>query len=596
MRRKGRPEPEPVAAPQPAAPQRFVATAPADLTVMPGGRRLGEMLVDARLVERGQVVAALADAQRDPTKLIGQRLVEMNAVSERDIAWAVAQQYNVEAVDLRDVTPSRDATSLLDEATARSHVAIPLSTDPQGVIVAVALPTESTVRALREAIGRPLLIKVAARADIVRVLGNTYRALTGVSNQIRMFEQQHAARRESYRTEQAAATDDAPAVQIVQMIITQALRDRASDIHIEPQVERVRVRYRIDGALHDVLDLPPAMAPVVVSRVKILADMNIVERRRAQDGQISMTVEGREVDIRVSTTAVVEGEKVVLRLLDKTRNLLRLEQLGMPDDMVYNYSGLLRSPYGMVICAGPTGSGKTTTLYGSLAEINTPERNVMTIEDPVEYKIPSINQIQIHEQAGITFAGGLRSILRQDPDVILVGEIRDAETARIATQAALTGHFVLSSLHAVDAPSALHRLLDMGIEGFLVASSVSAILAQRLVRRICPHCYEPYQPPAEEMAMMQAIGGRMPARGFFRGRGCNFCAQTGFLERIGVYEMMPVTDNIRDAILGRASHDEVRKVARAEGMRTLQEEAARLIETGVTTPAEVLRSIYVLGG
>jgi type IV pilus assembly protein PilB len=250
----------------------------------------------------------------------------------------------------------------------------------------------------------------------------------------------------------------------------------------------------------------------------------------------------------------------------------------------------------MVICAGPTGSGKTTTLYGSLGEINTPERNVMTIEDPVEYKIPSINQIQIHEQAGITFAGGLRSILRQDPDVILVGEIRDAETARIATQAALTGHFVLSSLHATDAPSALHRLLDMGIEGFLVASSVSAIMAQRLVRRICPHCYEPYQPPAEELAMLRAIGGRTPARGFMRGRGCNFCAQTGFLERIGVYEMMIVTDSIRDAILGRAAHDEVRKVARAEGMRTLQEEAARLIEAGVTTPAEVLRSIYVVGG
>jgi type IV pilus assembly protein PilB len=355
------------------------------------------------------------------------------------------------------------------------------------------------------------------------------------------------------------------------------------------------VRYRIDGALHDVLDLPASMAPVVASRIKILGGMNIVERRRAQDGQISMDVEGRQVDIRVSTTAVVEGEKVVLRLLDKSRELLGLEHLGMPHDMVTRYREIIRAPYGMVICAGPTGSGKTTTLYGSLGEINTPERNVMTIEDPVEYRIPSINQIQINEQAGITFAGGLRSILRQDPDVILVGEVRDVETARIAVQSALTGHFVLSSLHATDAPAALHRLLDMGIENFLVASSVTAVLAQRLVRRTCYHCREQYEPAAEEMALLEAIRGRVPPAGFVRGRGCNFCAQTGFLERIGVYEMMVVSDSIRDLIIGRASHDEFRKVARREGMRTLQEEAARLVEGGVTTLAEVLRSIYVVG-
>jgi type IV pilus assembly protein PilB len=249
----------------------------------------------------------------------------------------------------------------------------------------------------------------------------------------------------------------------------------------------------------------------------------------------------------------------------------------------------------MVICAGPTGSGKTTTLYGSLGQINSPERNVMTIEDPVEYRIPSTNQIQINEQAGITFAGGLRSILRQDPDVILVGEIRDVETARIAVQAALTGHFVLSSLHATDAAAALHRLLDMGIEGFLISSSVTAVLSQRLVRRICEHCRENYSPSAEELALLRAINGMRPDGGFIRGRGCNFCAQTGFLERTGVYEMMPVSDRIRELIVERGSHDEIRKTARSEGMRTLQEEAARLVESGVTTLAEVLRSIYVIG-
>jgi type IV pilus assembly protein PilB len=263
--------------------------------------------------------------------------------------------------------------------------------------------------------------------------------------------------------------------------------------------------------------------------------------------------------------------------------------------MVARYSALLRSPYGMVICAGPTGSGKTTTLYGSLGAVNSPERNIMTIEDPVEYTFPDINQIQINETAGITFAGGLKSILRQDPDVILVGEMRDVETARIAVQSALTGHFVLSSLHATDAASALHRLLDMGIEGFLVASSVTAVLSQRLVRRICPHCVTYYEPAPEELAFLEALGGNAGG-GFVRGTGCNFCARTGYLDRIGVYELMPVTDAIRELVLDRAPHEEIRKVARYEGMRTLQEEALRLVANGVTNLSELLRSLYVVGG
>jgi type IV pilus assembly protein PilB len=285
-----------------------------------------------------------------------------------------------------------------------------------------------------------------------------------------------------------------------------------------------------------------------------------------------------------------------MRLLDKSRPLFRLADLGMPDDTAYRYSQLLRAPYGMVICAGPTGSGKTTTLYGSLNEINHPDRNIMTIEDPVEYTFPSINQIQINEQAGVTFAGGLKSILRQDPDVILVGEVRDVETARIAVQSALTGHFVLSSVHATDSVSALHRLLDMGIETFLVASSVTAVVAQRLVRRVCSYCRTPYQPSAEELAFLDAVGGHTPEQGFVHGAGCNFCAQTGYLDRIGVYELLTVTDAIRELILDRASHDDLRKVARAEGMRVLQEEALRLVDAQVTTVSEVLRSIYVVGG
>jgi type IV pilus assembly protein PilB len=378
-------------------------------------------------------------------------------------------------------------------------------------------------------------------------------------------------------------------------MITQALRDRASDVHIEPRPDHVRVRYRIDGALHDVLELPASMAPAIASRLKILAGMNIVERRRPQDGQISTEIEGRPVDIRVATTAVVGGEKVVLRLLDKSRPLYSLEQLGMPEDTAHRYSQLLRAPYGMVICAGPTGSGKTTTLYGSLGQINSPERNIMTIEDPVEYTFESINQIQINEQAGITFANGLKSILRQDPDIILVGEVRDVETARIAVQSALTGHFVQSSLHATDSVAALHRLLDMGIETFLVASSISAVMAQRLVRRVCGYCRADHQPSAEELAFLSAVGGSQPAAGFVRGLGCNFCAHTGYLDRTGVYEMLPITDAVRELVLEHASHEEIRKLARSEGMRTLLEEALRLVDQGVTTIAEVMRSVYGTG-
>ncbi|MFG2038622.1 GspE/PulE family protein [Dactylosporangium sp. NPDC048998] len=573
--------------------QRIVPGRPDDLTVQPGGRRLGEILVEANVVTPQQVVSALTELQHGPAKFLGEHLVELGTLSERDLAWAVGAQYSLDAIDLREIIPDPAATELLDDVTARELVAIPLALRGEAVLIAVAFP--ATAQALHEVIGRPLIVKVASRSDITRVITNSYRALSAVGSQVRVFEAQQSLRKEVARLDPAAANDDAPVVQVVQLIITQALRDRASDIHIEPHPERVRVRYRIDGALHDVLDLPAAMGPVVASRIKILGGMNIVERRRPQDGQISMDIEGRGVDIRVSTTAVIDGEKVVMRLLDKSRPLFRLEQLGMPNDMAARYSALLRSPYGMVICAGPTGSGKTTTLYGSLSEINTPERNVTTIEDPVEYRIPSINQIQINEQAGISFAGGLRSILRQDPDVILVGEIRDVETARIAVQSALTGHFVLSSVHATDAPSALIRLLDMGIEGFLVASSVTAVLSQRLVRRICNHCRELYTPSAEEMGLLHAIQGLPPSGGFVRGHGCNFCTHTGYLERTGVYEMLTVTGRIREMILDRASHEDIRKVARSEGMRTLQEEAARLVEAGVTTLAEILRSIYVVG-
>ena len=583
------PAPAPHATPVAREPIR-----PKDLHVQPGGARLGEMLVAANLATREQVVSALGAMDTSGMSL-GSQLIADGSISERDLAETLARQQNLAVVDLRQIIPDPAAAALMTERMARALGAIPLSADQDTVVVAVADPSPAILKSLQEVIGRPLTVNVATQSDITMAIGNSFRALASISSQVEAFQ----TRDSQHRTESAPAptvvSESAPVVQVVQLMITQGLRDRASDIHIEPQGDRIRVRYRVDGALHEVLDLPGTMGPAIVSRVKIMAGMNIVERRRPQDGQISLEIEGRAVDIRVATTSVVSGEKVVMRLLDKSRPIFRLGQLGMAADVAKQYSALLHSPYGMVICSGPTGSGKTTTLYGSLSEINTPERNIMTIEDPVEYMIPSINQIQINVQAGITFAGGLKSILRQDPDVILVGEIRDAETARIAVQSALTGHFVLSSLHATDAVSALHRLLDMGIESFLVASSITAVMSQRLLRKVCDNCREKYDPPPPEMALLHAMGGHVPEGGFVRGAGCNFCTQTGYLERIGVYEMMPVSDGIRDLILDRASHDDVRKQARSEGMRTLQEESMHLVSAGVTNLAEVLRTIYVVG-
>jgi type IV pilus assembly protein PilB len=570
-------------------------TAP-DFTIKPGGARLGEMLVDANLLTEKQLIDSLEMVKSNGGGLLGRVLVEMGLLDDRQLAQVLAEQRSLDVVDLRRTVPETAATDLLAEKVARHLLAIPVSVDDEGVLVAVADPTDATLAELRQAISRPVRLAVAAQSDILRAIGNSYRVLTAIDSQVEAFQAKDLLRKDIVEVGAAVASDFAPVVQVVQLLITQALRDRASDIHIEPQEGVVRVRYRIDGALHDAMSLPEAMGPAIVSRIKILGDMNIVERRRPQDGQISMDIEGREVDIRVSTLATIRGEKVVMRLLDKSRPLYRLGDLGMPDDTVAQYGELLRSPYGMLICAGPTGSGKTTTLYGSLGEINSPERNITTIEDPVEYVFPLINQIQINEQAGISFAGGLKSVLRQDPDVLLVGEIRDVETARIAVQSALTGHMVLSSLHATDTVSALHRLLDMGVESFLVASSVTAVVAQRLMRRICKECVAPYEPSPEELAYLKLMGGEAPTDGFVHGTGCNFCAQTGYLDRIGVYELLTVSAAIREALMNRASHDDLRKLARSEGMRTLQEEALRLVQSGVTTIPEVLRSIYVVGG
>jgi type IV pilus assembly protein PilB len=556
--------------------------------------RLGEILVRLDAVDESSLAQALADQAVSGGRL-GQLLIERGLISDAALARALAEQFGLPLADLAHVQLDSTVTALLPEHVARAAQAVPLTSDDTGVEVVLSDPTWDARRKVAEALGRSVKFQVAPAGQVRRALDTAYRATENVDRLVAAFEAARPARLASNDITLTDAAASAPVVRVVDSIVTQALRERASDVHLEPQDNVIRVRYRVDGALHDALTLPAQIGPALISRLKIMAGMNIVERRRPQDGQFTLTVDGRGVDIRTATVATIWGEKCVLRLLDKSRSLIRLGELGMTDDTHTAFSRLVRSPFGMVLCAGPTGSGKTTTLYASLAEINQPHRNIMTIEDPVEYVFPSINQIQTSEAVGINFATGLKSILRQDPDVILVGECRDPETARIAVQSALTGHFVLSTLHATDAVAALHRLLDMGIESFLVASSMLAVVGQRLVRRICDNCKTTYTPTAEELAFYVESGGADPERDtFWHGAGCNFCADTGYQDRIGVYELLHITPEIKRLVVGWATQEELRRLAVSQGMRTLQEEAVRLVDRDVTTLSEVIRTIYAL--
>ncbi len=559
---------------------------------------LKDFLLARDVVAADQLEQAAASADSTGSNL-GEVLVSRGVLDEHDLMELRADLRGLSTIDLGSANPEPEALALIAETTAREHFLLPITLTDGVLTVAM---TDQPVSQLRDLLerdsGATIKPVLAPLSEIRRAIDGNYRAIGELDHLVRTFE----AVEETRRGPQAAPAqsslenvvgDDAPVVQVVGRILTQAMRDRASDVHIEPTDGLIRVRYRIDGALKEVLTLPASMGVGLVSRIKIMAGMNIVERRRPQDGQLRTEIDGREVDVRVSTLATIWGEACVMRVLDRTRSVMRLSDLGMPPDSGARYTEFVKAPFGMVLCAGPTGSGKTTTLYATLSEISDPSRNVMTVEDPVEYVFPSVNQIQTNEQAGLTFATGLRSILRQDPDVILVGEIRDVETARIAVQSALTGHFVLSSLHATDSVSALHRFLDMGIESFLVASSVVGIVGQRLVRRICPSCKEGYTLSDEERSFYEGSEG--PAKtDFVRGAGCNFCSGTGYQGRIGVYELLSITPEIKRLVVGWATQDELRRLAERQGMRSLRQEAISLVAQDVTTVSEVIRSIYAL--
>ncbi|TMD55867.1 MAG: type II/IV secretion system protein [Chloroflexi bacterium] len=499
----------------------------------------------------------------------------------------------VERVDLSAIGSQSEALELVPEEYAIQHVVLPLTVRDDLITVACADPGDMvTVRDIQVLTRRPVEALAADPASINEAIRQRYKVLANVDRHVQAFSERAPNPIEGQLSALETISAASPVVQIVNLVLKQGLRDRASDIHIEPQEDRLRIRFRIDGLLVDALTLPKTMAPSLASRIKVMANMDIVDRHRAQDGQLRVEQDGRNVDVRVATTETIWGEKVVLRLLDQGRTVLSLDELGLADHGYRSLAKLLRSPYGMIIVSGPTGSGKTTSLYAAIKELDPVAQNIMTIEDPVEYTFPNINQIQIRRMANLTFANGLKAILRQDPDVILVGEIRDLETAEIAVQSALTGHLVLSSLHATDAAGVIQRFIEMGVEGFLLSSSLIGVVAQRLVRRNCTYCQEPYQPSIEERQLWAVHRNELKPV-FFRGRGCNHCAGTGYRGRVGVFEVLQLSDGIKRLISQKASGSDIRALAQEEGMVDMRTDGIAKVEHDMTTLSEVIRCVWM---
>ena len=487
------------------------------------------------------------------------------------------------------ISPQPEALQLIPEAMARRYKAIPLAISGNTLKVAMVDATDvSAIEAFAARSQKRIQPVETSVTEVREAIDFNYKAYGEIEKQI-----SYISIPDDVFDSRAAvdATVDGPLAQALNLIIDEAVKARASDIHIEPGEERVRVRYRIDGTLQDMMSLPLGVHAALLSRIKIMSDMNIADHHRPQDGQFSTQAKGREIDVRVATSPTVNGEMAVLRLLDKAQAILGLDELGFLPDSLTKYESMLKVPYGMILISGPTGAGKTTTLYASVNSLDTKGRNIVTIEDPAEYRFADINQIQVNPQAGITFARGLRTILRLDPDVVLVGEIRDAETANIAIQAALTGHMMLSSIHASDTTGVLFRLIDLGVERFLIASSVTGIVAQRMVRRICPDCSQLVEAHlVERMAYEREMGEEKTE--FLYSAGCKSCAGSGYRGRIGVFEIMVISDNIRIMITNQASSSEIKEQALKEGMVSMMHDGMSKVKAGITTPAEVLRSTY----
>jgi general secretion pathway protein E len=569
-----------------------VASAPAVAPVVaPVRKRIGEILIERGRLDAGGVERALRVQQETGEKL-GSLLVTLGLVAQRDVAEALASQLGLPLVEAAGYPELPILEERISARFLREARALPLSEDEHELALAMADPTDAyTISAFEMVTGRKVRPLVAIPTELESALERLYgQGKSALGALVGDVEHRDDLAFDADIQQLKDLASEAPVIRLVSLIITNALETRASDIHIEPFENRLIVRYRIDGVLHEIESPPRKLAPAVISRVKIMANLDIAERRLPQDGRIRLRAQGKEIDLRVSTVPTMHGESVVMRILDKGGVALDFKRLGFEDDTLKSFLDVLLEPHGILLVTGPTGSGKTTTLYTALDRLNKPDVKILTVEDPVEYQMPGINQIQVKPQIDLTFANALRSIVRQDPDVIMIGEIRDLETAQIAVQSALTGHLVLSTVHTNDAPSTVNRLLDMGVEDYLLTSTVIGIQAQRLVRTLCPECREPYIALPElvhELGLSKfANGGEIT---LYHARGCKQCANTGYVGRISIIEMMPMTDTIRALVMRHAIATELKAQAMKEGMVTMYEDGMRKALGGVTTFEEVLR-------
>ncbi|MBW3548781.1 MAG: Flp pilus assembly complex ATPase component TadA [Actinobacteria bacterium] len=551
------------------------------------GRRLSDLLLLQGHVSGDDLNRAI-DVQQSTGEPFPEVLLRLELLDADQLYRVIADHLGLGFVVVAELQLDPLAVGLVPEAMARRHGMLPIGFTDDGAL-SVAMSDPSNVLAIddaRNVTDREIHPVVAAPRDITEALDRYSRMGDAVDSAFEGMEEE-----DDDLAAMTGAAQDAPVVKFVNALIAQGVQDRASDLHFEPQEKELRVRYRIDGVLHEVTRQRRSIHAGVVSRLKIMAGLDIAERRVPQDGRVSLRTAGKEIDLRVSSLPTVHGEKLVLRILDKSSSLLHLPDLNLLPDNYRRYEASFRKPYGMVLVTGPTGSGKSTTLYATLNEINEPAVNIVTVEDPVEYQLPGISQVPINARAGLSFPLALRSILRQDPDVVLVGEMRDLETAQIGIQAALTGHLVLSTLHTNDAPSAVTRLMEMGIDAFLVASAIDCVLAQRLGRRLCRQCREAYQP---EPAQLESAGMRMNGHGvptLYRPVGCPHCAKSGYRGRIAFHEVMPVTEEIARAVVERASTDDITRLARSQGMGSLRQDALEKVLSGDTSLEEIARVI-----
>ncbi len=552
-------------------------------------KQLGDILLEGGLVTHTQLEAAYEEQQR-AGRALGRVLIEQGVLTESQLVSALATQIGLRFVDLSDFAVDGSAVGRVPGVVCRRHSAIPIGFEDGRLLVAMADPANVfAIDDIRSLTGLEVKPVVATRADVAAAIDRYYRADDALDDLTSALDQ---AEEEDDLSKVKEIVEDAPIVKYVNLLITQAIQDRASDIHLEPTETDLRVRFRIDGVLHEVMRSPKAIQSGVISRLKIMADINIAERRIPQDGRLSVNAHGKKVDLRVATLPTVWGEKVVMRILDNSTARLDLTDLGFSDSNFERYSRSFTKPYGMILVTGPTGSGKSTTLYATLNIVSRPEVNVITVEDPVEYRLPGINQVQTNNKAGLTFASALRSILRSDPDIVLIGEIRDHETGQIAVEAALTGHLVLSTLHTNDAPSAVSRLTEMGIEPFLVGSALDAVLAQRLARRLCSKCKEAYTPTADALVTARfPWDDGEPLPELFRPVGCSACSKTGYKGRLALHEVMVVSEEIERLAVEKASATVIENVAREQGMKTLREDGLAKVLKGVTSMDEILRVV-----